>query len=85
MIEYATKHETPRLEESYSDHARSFAKLVMAKKPEQRPTPGMLLRLGNLGASHPFFASHAGAGTQVVAEWIAQGVRGMGPLLSVAT
>uniref|UniRef100_A0A7S1MTH7 mitogen-activated protein kinase kinase n=2 Tax=Hemiselmis andersenii TaxID=464988 RepID=A0A7S1MTH7_HEMAN len=85
MIEYATKYDTPQLDESYSDHARGFAGLCMAKKPEQRPTPGMLVRPENLGASHPFIAQHAQQGNQVVAEWIQQGVRKVGPLLSVAS
>lgn len=83
MIEYATKHDTPRLGDEYSDNARSFAGLCMAKKPEQRPTPAMLLRPGSLRSSHPFFAQYADVGNQVLAEWILEGGRGVGPLLSV--
>lgn len=83
MIEYATKHDTPRLPDEYSDNARSFAGLCLAKKAEQRPTPAMLLRPGSLRSSHPFFSQYAEMGHQVVSDWLSQGERGVGPLLSV--
>uniref|UniRef100_A0A7S0Z475 mitogen-activated protein kinase kinase n=1 Tax=Hemiselmis tepida TaxID=464990 RepID=A0A7S0Z475_9CRYP len=85
MIEYATKHDTPRLDDSYSDHARGFACLCLAKRPDDRPPPGMLVKPGNLRGSHPFVAQHAALGNAAVAEWIQLGARGVGPLLSVGT
>jgi len=70
MIENSKK-ETPQLPDEYSDEARDFANLCLAKDPSQRPPPPEVVNQNSPTDSHPWVVKWMECSNEVVVEWLA--------------